>query len=105
MGELMQLVSEMYDARTGKVKIKGFYDDVEAPSKRELDEFRSSGFSVKKFKSDHLFKSLRTEDPMEVMKRIWATPTMEVHGVVGGYSGPGIVVVRAWSESASNKPQ
>ena len=93
MGELMQLVSEMYDARTGKVKIKGFYDDVEAPSKRELDEFRSSGFSVKKFKSDHLFKSLRTEDPMEVMKRIWATPTMEVHGVVGGYSGPGIKTI------------
>jgi len=23
------------------------------------------------------------KDPMEVMKRIWATPTMEVHGVVG----------------------
>src|SRR6266849_4319046 len=93
MGELMQLVSEMYDARTGKVKIKGFYDDVEAPSKRELDEFRSSGFSVKKFKSDHHFKSLRTEDPMEVMKRIWAMPTMEVHGLIGGYSGPGIKTI------------
>jgi acetylornithine deacetylase/succinyl-diaminopimelate desuccinylase-like protein len=93
IGELMQLVSEMYDARTGKVKVKGFYDDVEQPSKHELNEFRSSGFSVKKFKSDHMFKSLRTEDPLEVMKRIWAMPTMEVHGVIGGYTGPGIKTI------------
>src|SRR5438067_559879 len=29
----------------------------------------------------------------EVMKRIWAMPTFEVHGVVGGYSGPGIKTI------------
>ncbi|HUR80180.1 MAG TPA: M20/M25/M40 family metallo-hydrolase, partial [Thermoanaerobaculia bacterium] len=80
LGELMQLVSEMYDARTGKVKIKGFYDDVEPPSKSELQDFKNSGFTVKQFKKDHLFRSIRTEDPLEVMKRIWAMPTFEVHG-------------------------
>jgi acetylornithine deacetylase/succinyl-diaminopimelate desuccinylase-like protein len=93
IGELMKLVSEMYDASTGRVKIKGFYDDVEPPSKRELQEFRDSGFSVKKFKKDHLFKSIRTEDPVEVMKRIWAMPTFEIHGVTGGYQGPGIKTI------------
>ncbi len=93
IGELMKLVSEMYDATTGKVKIKGFYDDVEPPSKRELQEFRDSGFSIKKFKKDHLFKSIRTEDPLEVMKRIWAMPTFEIHGVTGGYQGPGIKTI------------
>lgn len=93
IGELMKLVSEMYDATTGKVKIKGFYDDVEPPSKTELKEFAASGFSIKKFKKDHLFKSIRTEDPVDVMKRIWAMPTMEIHGVVGGYTGPGIKTV------------
>ena len=95
LGELMQLVSEMYDARTGKVKIKGFYDDVEPPSKRELQDFKNSGFTVKQFKKDHLFRSIRTEDPLEVMKRIWAMPTFEVHGLVGGYTGPGIKTVIA----------
>ncbi|HYH09929.1 MAG TPA: M20/M25/M40 family metallo-hydrolase [Thermoanaerobaculia bacterium] len=93
IGELMQLVSEMYDARTGKVKIKGFYDDVEPPTKSELKDFAASGFTIKGFKKDHLFKSLRSEDPMEVMKRIWAMPTFEVHGLVGGYTGPGIKTV------------
>ncbi|HVR38828.1 MAG TPA: M20/M25/M40 family metallo-hydrolase [Thermoanaerobaculia bacterium] len=93
IGELMQLVSEMYDAKTGKVKIKGFYDDVEPPTKRELAEFRASGFTVKQFKKDHLFKSIRSEDALDVMKRIWAMPTFEVHGVVGGYTGPGIKTI------------
>ena len=93
IGELMKLVSEMYDATTGKVKIKGFYDDVEPPSKKELREFGESGFSIRKFKKDHRFKSIRTEDPIEVMRRIWAMPTMEIHGLVGGYTGPGIKTV------------
>lgn len=93
IGELMQLVSEMYDARTGKVKIKGFYDDVEPPSKRELEDFKNSGFTIKGFKKDHLFKSIRSDDPIDVMKRIWAMPTFEVHGLVGGYTGPGIKTV------------
>jgi acetylornithine deacetylase/succinyl-diaminopimelate desuccinylase-like protein len=93
IGELMKLVSEMYDATTGKVKIKGFYDDVVPPSKQELADFRNSGFTVKKFKKDHGFKSIRTEDPMDLMKRIWAMPTFEVHGLVGGYTGPGIKTV------------
>jgi acetylornithine deacetylase/succinyl-diaminopimelate desuccinylase-like protein len=93
IGELMKLVSEMYDATTGRVKIKGFYDGVVPPSKKELDDFRNSGFTVRKFKKDHGFKSVRTEDPIDVMKRIWALPTMEVHGLVGGYTGPGIKTV------------
>jgi acetylornithine deacetylase/succinyl-diaminopimelate desuccinylase-like protein len=93
LGELMKLVSEMYDATTGKVKMKGFYDDVVPPSRREIEDFKNSGFTVKQFKKDHLFKSIRTEDAVDVMKRLWAMPTMEIHGVVGGYTGPGIKTV------------
>ena len=93
LGELMKLVSEMYDATTGKVKIKGFYDDVEPPTKQELKDFAGSGFTVKQFMKDHLFKSIRTNDAIDLMKRVWAMPTMEIHGVVGGYTGPGIKTV------------
>ncbi|MGZ7042455.1 MAG: M20/M25/M40 family metallo-hydrolase, partial [Thermoanaerobaculia bacterium] len=93
LGELMKLVSEMYDATTGKVKIKGFYDDVIPPTKQELKDFQSSGFTTKQFKKDHMFKSIRTDDALDVMKRIWAMPTMEIHGVVGGYTGPGVKTV------------
>ncbi|HKR66295.1 MAG TPA: M20/M25/M40 family metallo-hydrolase [Thermoanaerobaculia bacterium] len=93
IGELMQLVSEMYDARTGRVKIKGFYDGVVPPSRAELNDFRNSGFTIRDFKKDHKFKSIRTNDAIDAMKRVWAMPTFEVHGLVGGYTGPGIKTV------------
>jgi acetylornithine deacetylase/succinyl-diaminopimelate desuccinylase-like protein len=93
IGELMQLVSEIYDAKTGRVKIPGFYDDVERPSRKELEEFRRSGFSVKTFQKDFGFKSLRSKDPLDVLKRLWALPTFEVHGVTGGYTGNGVKMI------------
>ncbi|HSD46827.1 MAG TPA: M20/M25/M40 family metallo-hydrolase [Pyrinomonadaceae bacterium] len=90
IAELMQLVCDLYDVRTGKVKIKGFYDDVIPPSKKELQDWANCGFSVSGFKKAHHLKKMRTEDPLEVMKRIWGMPTLEIHGVVGGYQGPGL---------------
>ena len=90
IAELMQLVTDLYDVRTGKVKIKGFYDDVIPPSKKELQDWANCGFSVSSYKKAHHLKKMRSEDPMEVMKRIWGMPTLEIHGVVGGYQGPGL---------------
>jgi len=90
IAELMQLVCDLYDVRTGKVKIKGFYDDVIPPSKKELQDWANCGFSVQGFKKAHHLKKMRTEDPLEVMKRIWGMPTLEIHGVTGGYQGPGL---------------
>ena len=93
IAELCQLASEIFDARTGRVKIPGFYDDVAPVTRGHIEDFKASGFSVKAFMKDHGFKSLRTTDPVEVMKRIWAMPTFEIHGMVGGYTGPGVKTV------------
>src|ERR1044071_9385053 len=90
IAELMQVLCDIYDVRTGKVKIKGFYDDVIPPTKKELQDWANSGFTTHAFKKAHHLKKLRTEDPLEIMKRIWGMPTLEVHGVVGGYQGPGL---------------
>ncbi|MGH9870687.1 MAG: M20/M25/M40 family metallo-hydrolase [Candidatus Polarisedimenticolia bacterium] len=91
--EICQLISEIVDGRTGKVKIPGFYKDVVPPTKKEIEDLRKSGFSTSAFKKDHLFKSLRVNDPVEIMKRIWCMPTFEVHGIAGGYQGPGIKTI------------
>jgi acetylornithine deacetylase/succinyl-diaminopimelate desuccinylase-like protein len=93
LAELAQLAADIFDARTGRVKVPGFYDDVEPLTRRELADFRRSGFSVKAFMQDHGFRSIRTRDPVEVMKRLWAMPTFEVHGLVGGYTGPGVKTI------------
>ena len=90
IAELIQLVSEIYDPRTGKIKMKGFYDDVVPPTKKELNDWAKSGFTTAGFKKAHHLKKMRTEDPLEIMKRIWGMPTLEIHGMVGGYQGPGV---------------
>jgi acetylornithine deacetylase/succinyl-diaminopimelate desuccinylase-like protein len=93
IGELAQVIAGLYDARTGKVKIPGFYKDVVKPTAKEVRSFQASGFDLKKFQSAHELHSLRTKNPREVMLRIWATPTLEVHGIAGGYTGPGVKTV------------
>ncbi len=90
LAELMQVVAACVDGRTGEVLIPGFYDDVVPLTEAEARDFLASGFSVETFVRDHRIASLRTTEPLEVMRRIWAWPTFEVHGVVGGYTGPGV---------------
>jgi acetylornithine deacetylase/succinyl-diaminopimelate desuccinylase-like protein len=93
VGELMQLVSNLYDAKTGKVKIPGFYKDVKAVSKHEMDNFLASGFNLKRWQTVYGFKTLRVKTAPEVLKRVWTLPTFEVHGLLGGYLGPGVKTV------------
>lgn len=88
--ELMQVVSTCVDGRTGEVLISHFYDEVEPLTAQEERDFLESGFSVEAFKRDYQVTSLRLTDPLEVMRRLWACPTFEVHGMVGGYVGPGV---------------
>ncbi len=90
LGELMRVVCDLYDPVTGRVKVKGFYDDVIPPSKKELQDWANCGFSASGFKKAHHLKKMRSNDNMDVMKRIWGTPTLEIHGLAGGYQGPGL---------------
>jgi len=93
LAELMEVANTCVEARTGRVKIAGFYDDVVEPTKNEIKGFLKSGFEVRRFKEAYGFRSLRVQDPAEVMRRIWASPTFEIHGVSGGYHGPGVKTV------------
>jgi acetylornithine deacetylase/succinyl-diaminopimelate desuccinylase-like protein len=93
IAELAQLVTRLHDARTGRVLVPGFYDDVQQATRKEIQGFLASGFSLKKFKEVYGFKSLRSKDTVDVLKRIWCLPTFEVHGIVGGYTGPGVKTI------------
>ncbi len=100
IAELCDLVAAMLDADTGNVKIPGFYDEVRAPSPEEVAGFLASGFDAEAFRSVHGFSSLRYRDPAEITRRIWALPTLEVHGIAGGYQGPGVKsVIPPWAEA------
>ena len=90
IGELAALVAECYDARTGKVKIPGFYADVRKLSAAERKAFARARFSRKRFAAAHELGSLRPiRDDLAGLVALTAAPTLEVHGLVGGYAGPG----------------
>jgi acetylornithine deacetylase/succinyl-diaminopimelate desuccinylase-like protein len=90
LSELITLVGKMLDGNTGQVLIPGFYDEVVPPTAAELEGWKNSGFTTERFMQDHMLKGVRDANPLEILKRVWGMPTMEVHGVVGGYTGPGI---------------
>ena len=95
IGELCDVIARCYDARTGKVKIKGFYDTVRKATKEEISSFTNSGFTSSGYKKAHELKSLRPnlKKEADVLQAFMALPTFEVHGVVGGYSGPGVKTI------------
>ncbi|MBY0356768.1 MAG: M20/M25/M40 family metallo-hydrolase [Candidatus Obscuribacterales bacterium] len=93
IAELAQVISKCFDAKSGKVLIPGFYDAVRKISESDGADFLKSGFTVNNFKKDHELNSTRTDDDLDGAKRIWALPTFEVHGITGGYSGPGVKTI------------
>jgi acetylornithine deacetylase/succinyl-diaminopimelate desuccinylase-like protein len=95
IGELAQVISQCYDARTGRVKIPGFYDDVSPATRAEIASFVNSGFTTKGYQKAHELKSIRPhlKNEAEVLKAFMAMPTFEVHGINGGYSGPGVKTI------------
>jgi acetylornithine deacetylase/succinyl-diaminopimelate desuccinylase-like protein len=100
IGELCKVISECYDATTGKVKIKGFYDAVRQATRQELNSFLDSGFTAKGFRKAHELKALRFEDERSVLKAVMALPTFEVHGITGGYQGPGVKTIVPYQAQA-----
>ena len=93
VGELSALITECHDARTGRVRIPGFYDDIRKPTKAERRELGRAGFAHAKFRKAHGLHSLRFSDDARLREAIMTQPTFEVHGIVGGYAGPGVKTI------------
>lgn len=91
LAEIVSALAECVDGRTGEVKIPGFYADVVPPTSLELHGFGRCGFDARTFNREHGFLGARpgTEEPLEAARRMWALPTLELHGLVGGHMGTG----------------
>jgi acetylornithine deacetylase/succinyl-diaminopimelate desuccinylase-like protein len=95
IGELCDVIAKCYDANTGKVKIKGFYDDVRKVTKAEISSFVNSGFTTNGYKKAHELKTIRPnlKSEADVLQAFMSLPTFELHGIVGGYNGPGVKTI------------
>ncbi len=90
---LIELVSKLKD-HTGRIMIPGMYGDVQAPSPAEKKSWESLPFNEQEFlKNEVGSKALTGEKGYSVLERVWARPTLEVHGIAGGFTGAGAKTV------------
>src|SRR6201987_1242755 len=90
---LIEIISKLKDAK-GRVLIPGFYKGVKAPSKDELKAWKRLPFNEEHYRKTEVGTKGPTGEPgYSVLCRTWARPTLEVHGMRGGFVAPGAKTV------------
>ncbi len=90
---LIELLSKLKDA-DGYIHIPGMYDDVKAPAPAEKKSWESLPFSEQEFLKKEVGSTQLTGEPgFTVLEKVWARPTLEVHGIAGGFTGAGAKTV------------
>ena len=90
---LAQMLARLKD-EDGHILIPGFYDDIIPPSPAELAAWRSLPFDEEQYRIAEVgSRSLVGEAGYSVLERTWARPTLDVHGIPGGFIGAGAKTV------------
>jgi acetylornithine deacetylase/succinyl-diaminopimelate desuccinylase-like protein len=90
---LIELLAKLKDAN-GRIQIPGMYDDVEPPTPAEKRSWEHLPFDEKDFLKNEVGSTQLTGEPgYSVLERTWARPTLEVHGIAGGFTGAGAKTV------------
>jgi acetylornithine deacetylase/succinyl-diaminopimelate desuccinylase-like protein len=91
--ELARLLGRL-KGEDGWVNIPGFYAAVKRPSKAELAAWKKLPFDEREFLRKRVqAKALVGIRKYSVLERLWALPTFEVHGIMGGFTGDGAKTV------------
>jgi len=89
---LAQMIAQMKD-RSGHIKVPGFYDDVVALKPEERDAWAKLPFNEKQYKKDFGIPKVFGETDYTTLERTWARPTLEVNGLLSGFTGEGAKTV------------
>lgn len=90
---LSRIISKLKD-ENGKILVPGFYDKVAKPSEDELKDWKSLPFDEEEYRKREVGSTVLTGEPgYSVLERTWARPTLEVHGMPGGFTAAGAKTV------------
>jgi acetylornithine deacetylase/succinyl-diaminopimelate desuccinylase-like protein len=90
---LVEIISKLKDSK-GRILIPGFYRNVKAPTKAELKAWKRLPFNEEHYRKTEVGSKVLTGEPgYSVLYRTWARPTVEVHGMPGGFTAPGAKTV------------
>ena len=80
--------------RDGHILIPGFYDRVVPPSAKEPEAWARLPFDEREYTEKEMgARELVGEPGVPLFERLWARPTLEVHGIRGGFTGEGAKTV------------
>jgi acetylornithine deacetylase/succinyl-diaminopimelate desuccinylase-like protein len=90
---IAEIVTALKD-RDGHIRIPGFYDRVAPPGDKERTAWASLPFDEREYTSKEMgARELVGEPEVPLFERVWARPTLEVHGIRGGFTGEGAKTV------------
>jgi len=89
---LAQMISQMKD-RGGHIKVPGFYDDVKPLEAAEREAWAKLPFNEKQYRKQFGIPKLHGETDYTTLERVWARPTLEVNGLLSGFTGEGAKTV------------
>jgi acetylornithine deacetylase/succinyl-diaminopimelate desuccinylase-like protein len=89
---LARIIAQLHDER-GRVTIPGFYDRVREMDARERENVASLPFEEEGLREEVGAPKLGGEEGYGPLERIWVRPTLDVNGLLSGYTGEGAKTV------------
>ncbi len=90
---LSQIISKLKDEE-GHILVPGIYEKVLVPTDAELRAWTDLPFDEEAYRAQQVGSlSLTGEPGYSVIERLWSRPTLEVHGMPGGFIGAGAKTV------------
>jgi acetylornithine deacetylase/succinyl-diaminopimelate desuccinylase-like protein len=89
---LCDMIASLHD-KNKKVKIPGFYDQVEEISESERRKMNENGTDANSFKASIGIEAVMGEKGFTTLDRRSIRPTLDVNGIWGGYTGEGAKTV------------
>jgi acetylornithine deacetylase/succinyl-diaminopimelate desuccinylase-like protein len=78
----------------GRIRIPSAYEDIRRPSRRERESWSRLPFDIDVFMREEVGAAALIGDRRRsVHERVWALPTLDIHGITGGFTGDGAKTV------------
>jgi acetylornithine deacetylase/succinyl-diaminopimelate desuccinylase-like protein len=90
---LAQIIAKLKGA-DGRILVPGIYDKVARPTAAELEAWKALPFDEEEFREGEVGSAALTGEPgYSALERMWSRPTLDVHGMPGGFIGAGAKTV------------
>jgi len=90
LNSLATILAGLKNVYSGDIDIPGFYDAVAPPTSEELAAWAELPFDEEDYRAREVgAPALEGEQGYTVLERTWSRPTLDVNGLIGGFTGEG----------------